>query len=264
MCVTRCVELHDPGERTGPWWGVPAGKRTLQHLFHAGVLAIADRDDQLRVAYDLVERVVPAAYRDAGIEVEAAAREHLEIATRVHGVGTVTDLADVHRLDVRLARRVLADLAAAGRVEEVEVEGWDGPAYADPELVVPRATRTRALLSPFDPLVWCRDRIERVFDFHYRIEIYTPAADRVHGYYVLPFLLDDRLVGRVDCKAHADTRVLEVRGAFAEAGVDVPRVATELAAELRDWATGLGCDDVRVVDNGDLAGPLVTALGDGR
>lgn len=256
----RLDQLHDPGERTGPWWGVPPGKWALRHLFGNGMLGIADRDDRFRCAYDLIERVVPAEHRGHGLDVEEASRRHLVRATRVHGVGTAADLADVHRLDLRRSRRLLEDLADEGAVDRVEVAGWDEPAYADVDMVVPRRTSTRALVSPFDPLVWHRERAERVFDFHYRIEIYVPAAERVHGYYVLPFLLDDRLVARVDLKRHTDRGVLEVRGAFAEPGVDVPRVAGALAAELADWATQLGLGDVAVVDHGDLAAALATAV----
>jgi hypothetical protein len=154
------------------------------------------------------------------------------------------------------ARPLISQLVSAGRLVEVEVSGWNRPAYLHPEAKLPRSVQGRALLSPFDNLIWFRDRVERLWDFFYRIEIYVPEAKRVHGYYVLPFLLDGDLVARVDLKTDRKVGALLVRGAFAEPGVDRVRVGSELRAELEMVATWLGLTRIDVSKNGDLAGSL--------
>jgi uncharacterized protein YcaQ len=148
----------------------------------------------------------------------------------------------------------------AGELEPIEVRGWRMTAYRVPGTRMPRQVRSRALLGPFDPLIWERSRTERLFGFRYRIEIYTPEHKREFGYYVFPFLLDDALVARVDVKTDRKARVLRVPGAFAEPGVQVPRVVAELAAELRLMARWLELDDVVVGDRGGLAAPLAAVL----
>jgi uncharacterized protein len=255
------AELADPGERAGPWWGWSKGKLALEHLFATGRLAIADRRGFTRV-YDLAERVLPAEVLALPTpDAPDAHRELLRLAAASCGVGTGSDLADHFRLKPSVARPILATMARRGELVEVAVRGWDEPAYAHPDAHLPRRVRARALLCPFDPVVWFRPRAERLFGFRYRIEIYTPAERRVHGYYVLPFLLGDALVARVDLKAERAARRLLVRGAYLEPAADGAEVAPSLAAELRDLARWLDLDAVVVEPRGDLAPALRAAEG---
>ncbi len=258
---TRVGDL-DHHERTGEsWWGWSNAKLALEYLFLTGQVTASSRPAFQRV-YDLPERVHPHAIELGALEADAAKVELLALGAAAHGIGTVHDFADYFRLKIRDARRALGVLVERGDVEEVAVDGWGAPAYVHADAARPRKLHTRALLAPFDPVVWFRDRAERLFDFHYRIEIYTPAQKRVHGYYVLPFLLDDRLVGRVDLKAERKDRRLLVRGAFGEPEIDEARTAVELAAELREMAIWLDLDDIVVSDNGDLASRLTAAVKD--
>ncbi|TVR32133.1 MAG: winged helix-turn-helix domain-containing protein [Nitriliruptor sp.] len=254
-------DLSDPGRRTGPWWGDPRGKRALQQLFLGGELAVHDRTSQLVTIYDLSERVVPAVHRAQPPPPDDADRALLRHAVRAQGLGTAADLADHHRQPVRTAHRLLEDLVDRSEIARARVRGQDEVYYLDPEATVPRASRARTLVSPFDPVVWERGRTERLFGFHYRIEIYVPAAKRVHGYYVLPFLLGDRFVARVDLKADRASGRLLVRSAFAEVGIDRMAVATALAAELEELAAWLGLTSITIEDRGDLAGSLRRATG---
>ena len=185
------------------------------------------------------------------------------LAARSLGVATHADLADYHRLNIPASRHLMSELVASGALEQVEVEGWGQPAYLHPEARIPRKVQARTLLSPFDSLVWNRDRDERLWDFLYRIEIYVPKPKRVYGYYVLPFLLGEDLVGRVDVKADRKRGVLMVPGAFTEHHADVNVVSPHLAAELRLMADWLGLPDIEVGDHGDLARPLAQALATG-
>ena len=185
-----------------------------------------------------------------------ARSELLLLAAKSLGIATASDLLDYHRQRPGVAKPVLAELVQSGELEQVRVEGWRDVAYMVPGVAKPRSVNTRALVSPFDSLVWCRPRIERLWDFHYRIEIYTPQAKRVYGYYVLPFVLGDRIVARVDLKADRQAGVLLVPGAYSEPDVDLKNVVTELAAELKLMAQWLGLDAVKVGDNGDLSSKL--------
>jgi len=249
-------DLEDAGERSGPWWGSGRGKHALEWLFARGRIT-AYRGNRFQRLYDLPERVLsPEDLGGQDVPEEEACRELLVLAARHHGIGTARDLADYYRLHIPTARRLLGDLAAAGDIERVEVEGWNEAAFADPSMPRPRRIEGSALLSPFDSLVWERGRTERLFDFRYRIEIYVPKDKRVYGYYVLPFLLDGELVARVDLKADRQRGYLHVRGAFAEDGHDRNRIVAALAVELETMAAWLNLDRLRVSRNGDLTGAL--------
>jgi uncharacterized protein YcaQ len=246
----------EPEERGGPWWGWTDAKRAFEWLFRTGRLAISGRRHFERF-YDLPERVIPADVLSSPTpSTEDAQRQLLRIAARCHGIGTVGDLADYFRLRKTESKARLDELVEAGELTRVSVEGWAGEAYLDPTIGVPRRVRARALLSPFDSLVWYRERTERLFDFFLRLEIYTPAHKRVFGYYVLPFLLGERLVGRADLKADRQNRALLVHGAFAEAGQHPLEVAEALGPELQRMAGWLGLERVIIGERGELAGPL--------
>lgn len=219
-------------------------------------MAVHDRTPQLVTVYNLAERVVLADHRVPRPPPDEADRALLRHAVRAHGIGTATDLADHHRQPIHTARRLLQQLADRGEIARARVRGHDEVYFLDPQATVPRTSRARTLVSPFNPVMWERGRTHRLFGLHHRIEIYVPAAKRVHGYYVLPFLRDERFVARVDLKADRRHRRLPVRGAFAEPDVDRIVVARELADELAELAGWLGIDDITVDDHGDLAGAL--------
>jgi uncharacterized protein len=260
----RASEVGSPKRerQAGEMWNWNSGKKALEYLFFAGQVT-AERRVNFERLYDLPERVLPAAVLEMPTPPEdEAQRELLLIAARRLGVATEPDLGDYFRLPRADSKARLAELVEAGALRTVAVKGWSAPAYASADLKVPRRIRARALLTPFDSMVWARERTERLFDFRYRIEIYVPAAKRVHGYYVLPFLLGDRLVARVDLKSDRQAGVLRVFGAFAEPGVDEGVVARELADELRLVAEWLGLDGVAVTRKGDLAAALGKAVDD--
>ena len=254
------ADLDEPGERGGPWWGWADGKVALEYLFAAGRVGVAHRHNFTRY-YDVVERVIPAQHLEAAAPSRPEAQGELLLrAARAFAVGTARDLIDYYWIRVAEGREALRRLVAAGSLVEVEVEGWPEPAYMHPEATVPRDAHCRALLNPFDPVVWNRDRLERLHDFRYRVEIYVPAPKRVYGYYVFPFLLGDDLVARVDLKADRKAGRLLVPGAFGEDGVDPGAVAGELAAALREMARWLGLGEVMVGRKGNLAAALRRAV----
>jgi len=245
---------HSSGSR-GPWWDWSDAKLALEALFFTGRLTVAERVNFIR-HYDLPERVLPAEIVAAEVDEDTARRQLLKQAVRHHGVGTVADFRDYYRMGFESSAGYLAAIAKEGDVEEVEVVGWKGPVYMDPAARMPRSINGLAVLCPFDPLIWFRPRTERLFDFHYRIEIYTPPAKRIFGYYVFPILLDDELVGRVDLKADRQAGALRVRGSYVEEGQDPTRVAAPLATEMRTMSAWLGLEEVVVERKGNLAAAL--------
>ena len=248
-------DLPAPGERTGPWWGWSPGKTALEALFARGDLGIAYRNGQTRV-YDLAERVIPPEiFARPLADTPTAYLDLLCIAARAMGVGTADDLIDYYRLHAPTARPLLAALVRAGRLEQVEIEGWP-QAYRWPDARLPRRVDAAALLAPFDPLVWYRPRVERLFGFHYRLEFYVPAGRREYGYYVMPFLLGDQIVARVDVKADRRNGVLRVLAAFVEEGHDPSRIVGPLRRELRELADWIGVAEVQVDDRGSLGPSL--------
>jgi hypothetical protein len=262
-------EEFSTGPRTKEHWGWnwSESRKVLDYLYLVGDVAIAGRTSQFEVLYDVPERVLPAAVLAAPTPTpQEAVTELVRRAARSHGVASATCLADYYRLRLQPAEgqpsvKVAVDeLVASGELTPVKVQGWKRQAYLHRDARLPRRVGARTLLSPFDPVVWERARAEALFDFFYRIEIYVPAEKRLHGYYVLPFLLGDRLVARVDLKADRATGSLLVPGAFAEPHAP-EETAEELAVELRRLAGWLGLDEVVVGRLGDLSDGLRVALG---
>jgi uncharacterized protein YcaQ len=249
-----------PARTPGEMWNWHVGKTLLEWLFYAGEVTAARRVNFERL-YDIPERVLPAEVLAAPTPApEDAQRELIRRAARAYGVATEPDLRDYFRMPHEASKRAVAELVEAGELLPVTVSGWTTAAYLWHKARRPRRVEARALLSPFDPVVWFRERAERLFGFSYRIEIYTPAAQRRYGYYVLPFLLDEGLVARVDLKADRQARVLRVQSAWLEDGAPRERVAAELAAELAITARWLDLDGVEVERRGDLADELDRAV----
>jgi uncharacterized protein len=281
------AELSNPGRRSGgwwSWWGSENGKATLEHLYDAGLVAIAGRRGFERV-YDLTERIIPRAALDAPAPPrEAAMKQLICLAARAYGIGALGDLAGYFHLDswrdrmppgprwthakgadggrvTSSAKRLVSELVEEGRIVPARVEGWKEQAYLHPQARFPRSVDARALVTPFDSLVWERSRVERLFGMKYTIEMYVPPPKRVFGYYVCPFLLGDTLVARCDLKADRARKVLMVRSAFLEPGQDARRVVPELACELRHMQAWLELDRIEVSERGDLSRVLRGSLG---
>jgi hypothetical protein len=259
------VRARDTGHErkeaaAGEMWNWHEGKVALEALFFTGAIG-AWRRINFERHYDLIERILPAEHLADVPSREDAHRELTRLAARALGVATIPDLADYWRISARDIAPRVSELVLSGELLPAQVAGWDAPAYLWHEAKRPRSLAARALLSPFDSLVFFRQRTERLFGFRYRIEIYTPEPKRIYGYYVLPFLLDEQLVARVDLKSDRQAGVLRVQGAFAEAGVDRAHVARELAAELELCAAWLGLSGgVAVGHRGDLSDALRLAV----
>ncbi|WP_427018646.1 winged helix-turn-helix domain-containing protein [Pseudarthrobacter sp. P1] len=267
--VTEAVGHAETASKDQWGWNWNAVKRVLEDLFESGAISSASRTDQFERRYTPTDRVLPPALRAADVRADdgvddgvgdrdAAMVRLIEASARAHGIGTVLCLADYFRLPVRPAAAAVDQLVAEGVLAAVEVRGWDGPQYLHLGAAVPRKAAGRALLSPFDSMVFERRRLERLFGFHYRIEIYTPEAKRRFGYYVLPFLLGEDMVARVDLKADRSVGLLRVRGAYAEPHAPA-HTAEELAAELAEMACWLGLEGVVVEPRGDFAPALARA-----
>jgi hypothetical protein len=275
-------ELSNPGKRSGNWWGWASGKAALEYLYDAGLVAIAGRRGFER-QYDLVERVIPREVLEVTIPREEAMKQLICLAAQAYGVGTFQDIVGYFNTDgwrdrmrpglhweraetndprrvKPVARRLVAELVDEGRLLPALVDGWSEVAYLHPAARVPPSVHARALVTPFDSLVWERKRIHRLFGMKYSIELYTPIAKRVYGYYVCPFLLGETLVARIDLKADRQRRVLVVQGAFLEPGHQARDVVDELLAELRQMQGWLELEAIEVVERGDLAAPLRVIL----
>ena len=261
--VQALVDADAVRHRVDWGWTRSATTLVLEYLSFVGEVTAARRNAAFERCYDLTERVLPAAVRALPEPADDdAVRALLAIGARAHGVGTAACFADYFRLRGPRVGRAVAELVEAGEIAPVEVRGWDRPTYRHRDAVVPRRARAAALVSPFDPVFFFRPRTQALFGVHYRLEIYTPAAQRVHGYYCLPFLLGDRFVARVDLKHDRAADVVVVAAAHLETGPAPGPTARALADELGVLAHWLGAGDVVVpgAARGDLAGELRVAL----
>jgi len=250
-------DLGDEGGRTGPWWGWHDAKIGLEYLFWAGEVTAAGRRGFERI-YDVPQRVIPAAtLAEATPPRDAAIRQLVALSAQALGIASEHDLRDYFRLGLADAKTAITELVEEGMLQPVTVEGWRQAAFMPQGAEPPARAAPSTLLSPFDPLVWNRARTARVFGFSYRIEIYTPAAERVHGYYVLPFMHRGRFAARLCLKADRSARVLKVNTAHAEPGAKPGAVAEALNGELAAMATWLGLERVEIAGEGDLA-PLLS------
>jgi hypothetical protein len=257
---TAAAEVPGGGKAAGGWWGWSRGKLALETLFDQGHLTTATRQGFERL-YDIPERVIPAEILNLATPAEAdAIRRLLDLSGEALGIATEIDLRDYFRLPIAATKTALAELVEEGRLKPVKVEGWKQQAYLHRDAKLARKAGGTALLSPFDPVVWERSRAERLFDFHYRIEIYTPAKKRKFGYYVLPFLHRDRIAGRVCLKADRQAGLLRANASHHESHAEPQEAAAALAEELRLMAGWLALTGVEVGPQGNLARALRRAI----
>lgn len=255
------TDLPDPERAVARTdWGWTAPRIALEALLLRGEVAVAHRRDDLMRVFDLAARVIPERYVTQTVPREEAQRRLMERAARAHGIGIAADLADYYQIPVAEADARLRELVDAGTLEEVRVEGWRAPAYRHAEVEPPADLHASALLAPFDPVMWTRERLLRLFNFEFRLEVFVPRAKRKWGYYVLPFLFEDRLVGRVDLAADRKRGHLVVEAAYLERGEDGEAVSEALASELWTLAEWLELDEVDVGRRGSLTVPLVSAV----
>jgi uncharacterized protein YcaQ len=230
----------------GSWWGWSDTKLALEYLFWSGIVTTRRRRLSFEREYDLVERVIPGEVLARSIAAPEAQRELMLVALRALGVATESELRDYFRLDLADARQALGELVEARRVIRIGVESWKAPAYAIPPFRIPRKALGRALLSPFDNLIWNRPRAQHLFAFDFRLEIYTPVAKRVHGYYVLPYLVDGRLVARVDLKHDRAASTVRAHAIHLEHGVRPAAISSALQADLQALAAWLGAEHTAI------------------
>ena len=254
---TRVRDIPGGGKSDGAWWGWSKGKLALETLFDQGLLTTATRQGFERI-YDIPERVIPAEVLGLPTPNEAdAIRQLVAKSAQALGIATELDLRDYFRLPVAAFKAALAENLEAGILRPVAVDAWKQQGYLHHTAHLPKTAGATALLSPFDPLVWNRARAERLFNFHYRIELYTPEAKRKFGYYVLPFLHGDKIAGRLCLKADRENSTLKVNTAHHEAGVETSSIGPQLDAELKLMAKWLGLEKVVVSKNGNLASALL-------
>ncbi|MFM2321816.1 MAG: hypothetical protein RL612_963, partial [Actinomycetota bacterium] len=252
---------HERAERKGSWWGWSDVKRALEFMFMYGEVVSGGRQGFNRL-YALPEQVLPAKVRNKTVDPIDSRKRLLLKAAKAHGVGTASDLADYFRMNGPLAKKLLHELVEDKKLEVAEVEGWKEKAFMLPETKVPKEKANRTtLLSPFDPLVWFRPRAERLWDFHYRIEIYTPEPKRVFGYYSLPILWNGQIAGRIDLKNDRQSKTLLVQSAWHEPNIDPTALAQDLAKHLAQTAKWQGCQDIQLKKKGNLSAALSKTLG---
>jgi uncharacterized protein YcaQ len=251
--------LAAPKGKPGDWVrSVP--RWALEVHFGHGAVSVAGRLPNFQRQYDLPERLIDEPHFSSSVSREDGQRQLLETAAAAHGIGTMHDLADYFRMSMRDAAPRLLELVEEGILYPLRVEGWNDTAYLHHKARIPRTINASSLLSPFDPVVWFRPRAERLFAFHYRIEIYVPAAKRKYGYYVLPYLQGDRIVARVDLKADRKNSCLNVLASYLEEGADEHQSAAGLAIELRCLADWLGLTEIKIANKGGLAKSLKWAV----
>ena len=254
-------ELSHEHKGEGGWWGWSDSKRALEWLFWSGAVTTRTRRGTFERVYDLTERVLPATVLAAPtLDAAEAQRELIRISARCMGIATERCLRDYFRLKPGDFRPRMAELIEAGELAPIRVKGWDAVAYLSRDAHRPRRMQAQALLAPFDPLIWQRARTENLFGARIRLELYTPREKRTHGYYVLPFLLGDRIVARVDLKADRAASTLRVQSAHAEPGIEGKAIAEPLAMELRLMAEWLALEQIKVERAGDLARVLAGAV----